>query len=288
MSIARWTLPFIRDQRLFLLALTALSAGFPAAARAQDASDTPSDATASSTTEDLAKLKQNPVSGLRQLLFTANVNPQVPGSDDSMRLYSTQLVWPIRINDDWRVVTYSILPYARLPAPPGQAPVSGLGNTLLNFYFSPTHADGNLVWGAGPAVLLPTRTRAELGTDRTGLGPSGLLYYARDAWSAGVVLQNIWSLGGSGRNKVNTFGAQYILNYNLDKGWYLFSNQTITADWTAESSNRWTVPVAAGAGRIFNIGKQPVSASLQLFSNVVRPDGAARWGWNVQFGFLFP
>ena len=83
-------------------------------------------------------------------------------------------------------------------------------------------------------------------------------------------------------------GAQYIFNYNLNDGWYLYSNATITADWEADSGNCWTVPVGGGAGKIFNIGEQPLSASFQLLSNVEKPDGAPDWGWNFQLAVLFP
>lgn len=166
--------------------------------------------------------------------------------------------------------------------------VSGLGNTLLNLYVSPRKFSGKLVWGAGPAVLLPTRSNDELGSDRVGLGPSGILFYSADAWSAGVVLQNVWSLGGSGPNRVNEFGAQYVFNYNFPAGWFLYSNQTISGDWTAESGDRWTVPIGLGAGRVFDIGAQPVSVSLQAYVNAVRPDGAPKYGLNFQFALLFP
>jgi hypothetical protein len=250
-------------------------------------SETVTTVTTDSAALELAKLKQNPVSGLRQLIFQAEVSPDVPDSDDSLGNYSLQLVWPFALNEDWRLITYSILPMIDLPGVAGQNSTTGLGNTLINLFVSPREA-GNFVWGAGPVVSLPTHSKPELGSDRVGLGPSAVLFYAKDAWSAGVVLQNVSSMGGYGIDKVNLFGAQYIFNYNLNDGWYLYSNATITSDWEASSGNRWTVPVGGGAGKIFNIGEQPVSASFQLLSNVEKPDNAPDWGWNFQFAVLFP
>lgn len=61
---------------------------------------------------------------------------------------------------------------------------------------------------------------------------------------------------------------KYFLTYNLPKGWFLFSNSTISADWLADRS---TVPVGGGLGKVFNIGKQSVSLSAQGFYNVVTP-----------------
>lgn len=256
----------------------------PASTGPSSATDSPAEL----SQEELAKLSQNPVSGLRELEFDFTVFPDVPGTDGTLGSYSLQLVWPFKVNDDWRLITYTILPVLHVPAVPPEESVTGLGNTLLNFYFTPNKPTGNLVWGVGPAVLLPTRSDSELGTDRYGLGPSGLLFYAKNQWSAGVVLQNVWSLGGSGSNRLNEFGAQYLFNYNLKDGWFLYSNSTITADWDAPSSDRWTVPVGGGAGKISKLGKQSISTSFQAFANVVRPDDAPRWGLNLQVTLLFP
>jgi len=240
--------------------------------------------------DELVKLKQNPVSGLRQVIFQADVSPDLPGSGKTAGAYSLQAVWPFPLGEDWRLITYTILPLIQLPQANGQSTTVGLGDTLLNFYITPKRP-GALVWGVGPAVLLPTRSNPDLGSNRFGIGPSALLYYAKDAWGAGVVLQNVWSLGGAAVNEVNEvneFSAQYFLNYNLPHGWFLYSNATVTADWTVGSGDRWTVPVGGGAGKVFNIGKQSASASLQALSNVVTPPGGAKWSVVFQFSLLFP
>jgi hypothetical protein len=236
--------------------------------------------------EELVKLKQNPVSGLRQIVIQANVSPNLPGSGKTEGSYSIQPVWPFSLSQDWKVITYSILPLIQQPVP-CEATKVGLGDTLMNFFVAPKKP-GAVVWGLGPAILLPTRTDPFLGSDRLGLGPTGVLFYAHDSWSAGLVLQNVWSLGGSGINKVNELGAQYILNYNLSKGWFLYSNATITADWAANVHDRWTVPVGGGFGRVFNVGKQSVSLSAQAFANVVTPRDGPRWAGIAQFSLLFP
>jgi hypothetical protein len=103
------------------------------------------------------------------------------------------------------------------------------------------------------------------------------------------VLQNVWSLGGgAGINEVNEFGAQYFFNYNLPKGWFHYSNATIRADWTASASERWTVPVGGRFGKIFNVGKQSMSFSIQATANVVRPNGGPAWAGLGQISFLLP
>lgn len=266
--------------------LATIVLGGLSSARAQQTSVAPE--AAKPSVEELAKLKQNPVSGLRQVYLNVAVAPDVPPADRTAGAYSLQVVWPFRLPDpDYRLITYSILPVLQVPNMEGTDTTTGLGNTLLNFFVTPM-SPGGLIWGVGPAVLLPTRSDSALGTNRVGLGPAAVLFHEEEKWGAGAVLQNLWSLGGSGADEVNEFSAQYIANYNFPHGWYLFSNATITADWRAERSERWTIPVAAGVGKILTIDKQSASAAAQVFYNAVRPDQAPRWILNLQFALLFP
>jgi len=121
-----------------------------------------------------------------------------------------------------------------------------------------------------------------------GIGPAAVLFYEQKKWSASVVLQNIWSPGGTGTDEVNDFSAQYLDNYNFSGGWYLFSNSSITADWLNESVDRWTAPVGLGVGKVIAIGKQSAIITFQGVSNVVRPDNTPGWALNFQFALLFP
>jgi len=49
-----------------------------------------------------------------------------------------------------------------------------------------------------------------------------------------------------GQHKVNKSSAQYLFNFNLSDGWYLYTNATITANWNADAGKRWTIPVGGG------------------------------------------
>jgi hypothetical protein len=236
--------------------------------------------------EELVMAKQNPVSGLKQIVLESNANPNYPDSGQTQNINSLQVVWPFSLNEDYRLVTYTIVPQYHVPLAAGAGSLNGIGDTLVNLFVSPKKA-GALVWGAGPTILLPTRSDPALGTDRVALGPAGLVFYPQKDWSAGLVLQNAWSLGGTGVNKVNAFGAQYLLSYNLPQGWSLYSNATITSNWTRPQGERWTVPVGGGVGKLFYVGPLPVSLSLQAFYNVVTPTGGPNWSANMQLAFLF-
>ena len=63
---------------------------------------------------------------------------------------------------------------------------------------------------------------------------------------------------------------------------------SFTADWEADSDNRWTVPVGGGVGKIQRFGKLPLNIQLQAFCNVEKPDNGADWQLRFQVQFLFP
>lgn len=61
-----------------------------------------------------------------------------------------------------------------------------------------------------------------------------------------------------------------------------------TANWNAGSSNRWTLPLGGGVGKLFKIGNQAMNAKLQFYGNAVKPDNAPKWLMRFTFQFLFP
>lgn len=108
-------------------------------------------------------------------------------------------------------------------------------------------------------------------------------------WVVGCLAQNIWSFKEDDEEPdVNKFTFQYFVNYNLSKGWYLTMTPTITANWEADSGEKWTVPVGGGAGRLVRFGKLPVDFKLQAYWNAVHPDNEPEWSSMFSVKFLFP
>jgi hypothetical protein len=64
--------------------------------------------------------------------------------------------------------------------------------------------------------------------------------------------------------------------------------QKAYSNWAAASSERWTLPIGGGVGKIVKLGKQPINLQLQAFDNVVTPQGGADWQLRFQMSFLFP
>ena len=121
----------------------------------------------------------------------------------------------------------------------------------------------------GPVFQLPTATENVLGSGEFGIGPSIVALTMIDQWVAGIVTNNIWTLGDVGENR---FLLQYFINYNLPKAWYIVSGPILTANGNAPNGEKWVVPMGGGVGKVYKIGKQPINLNSQLFYNIEKPE----------------
>jgi hypothetical protein len=243
-----------------------------------------------SDTEALAKAVQNPVASMISLPFQNNINPGIGPNDETQNILNIQPVWPFELNDDWNLITRTIVPVISQPdflSPSGIGRINGLGDTTFTAFVSPADA-GDIIWGVGPVFLLPTG-KDELTADKWGAGLSAVVLTMPGRWVIGSLVNNIWSFAGDGPNDVNSFMWQYFINYNFDGGWYFTSAPIITANWEEDNDHRWTVPFGGGFGKVFKIGNQPMNAQLSAYKNVITPDDyGADWQFRVQLQFLFP
>src|SRR5262245_45104950 len=241
--------------------------------------------------EELAKLAQIPVYNLTTLPFQNNTNLNFVPLMVTQNVLNIQPVIPISVNDEWNVITRTILPLISMPPLfSGDDRTEGLGDTVFTAFLSPAKP-GKWIWGAGPVVQLPTNTNAELGNKNWGLGPSFVVLHLDHGspWVYGVLANNIWSLSSSQRGgSYNNGLIQPFVNYNFKEGFYLTSAPIATVDWKAASGEKWTVPVGGGVGKIFHFGKLPVNTQLAAYYNVVRPDNGANWQIRFQVQLLFP
>ena len=237
---------------------------------------------------ELAKAAQNPIASMISLPFQDNINTGIGPDDETQNILNIQPVWPVSLNDDWNLITRTILPLISQPGIlTGEGRINGLGDTTFTAFLSPANS-GSLTWGVGPVVLIPTATDDKLGADKWGGGASAVILAMPGNWVVGSLFSNVWSVAGDGEQDVNIFTWQYFINYNLPNSWYLVTAPIITANWEADSENRWTIPIGGGVGKIFRIGKQPVNAQVSAYKNVESPEFGANWQIRLQFQLLFP
>ena len=237
----------------------------------------------------LQRATQNPVASLISVPVQDNANFNLGPYDRSQNVLNIQPVLPARISENWNLITRIIQPIVWQPYP--NQPTGGeygLGDMNPSCFLSPAKP-GKLIWGVGPAFVIPTATSDITGQGQFSLGPSVVVLAQPAHWTIGALANNVWSVAGkSGRAPVNQFLLQYFINYNLQKGWYITLQPVLTANWMASSGNVWTVPFGGGIGRIMKLGFQPVNLSAQFYGNAVTPAGGSPWSMRLQIAFLFP
>jgi len=241
--------------------------------------------------EELAKIAQNPVGNLISVPFQENLYLNTGAADRTQSVLNIQPVIPISVNSQWNVITRTIVPVISQPGfYPNQSTTSGIGDVQFSAFLSPANP-GGWIWGAGGIVQLPTHSDSALGNTNAGLGPTAVFLHLShgDPWVYGVLANNVWSLGNSSSEPSYNNGLiQPFVNYNLPGGLYFTSSPIVTANWKADGSQRWTVPLGGGAGKIFHLGRLPVNTQLSAYYDVVKPDFGPNWQIRAQVQLMFP
>jgi len=239
---------------------------------------------------ELARAAQNPVANMISLPFQSNANFNFGPLEKTQNVFNIQPVLPFELNDNWNLITRTIVPIITQPAfAPGQSSTTGVGDTVFSAFFSPkATTSSGWIWGVGPAVLLPTASNDRLGFDEWGIGASFVALKMQGPWVFGSLISNVWDVSAETGNEINLFTWQYFINYNFPSGWYLTSAPIITANWEASSGNKWTIPFGGGFGKIFKIGNRPVNLTVQYYKNVETPDVGADSQFRLAFTLLYP
>ena len=211
--------------------------------------DSATDDTANESASDLAKKLQNPVGDLYSFPFQSNTNFNYGPNKGTQEILNIQPVIPIHVNQDWNIITRTILPLIWQPSlQPAQTVPFGTGPTAA------------IVYMKGPIV-------------------AGAL--ANNIWSFG-------GTSGPGGTRYNNFLLQPFGNYNFGGGWYPTSAPIITANWRVAGNRAWTLPIGGGFGRVVRIGgKLPVNFGLSAYSNVLRPKYGPTWQLRAQVTLIF-
>ena len=240
---------------------------------------------------DLAKKTQNPLADMISVPFQYNTFFETGPKGKTQNTLIIQPIIPFKLNEEWNFIARPIIPLAGMPPlTDAQNRNHGLGNIQFEGWFTPkTKVFGDWTIGIGPYLEFPTNSGPDgrFGSDNWSAGPTLLLMQDKGPWVFGGLLSHLWSYHGNDP-EVNMTTFQPFVNYNLKDGWYLHSDPIITANWSADSSQMWTIPIGGGIGRVVKMGKTPVNLRLAAYHNLQSPRSGSDWQLQFQIQFMFP
>ena len=249
-----------------------------------------SQALAQESAADLAKKLSNPVAALISVPLQLNYDEKIGPTESGKRwLLNVQPVVPISLNEEWNVVSRTILPVvSQKDIFPGAGSQSGIGDIVQSVFFSPkAPTAGGWIWGAGPVLLLPTGSDDLLSAKKWGLGPTAVLLKQDHGWTYGALANHIWSVAGdSARSDISATFLQPFLAYTTPTAWTYSVNAESTYDW---KDKQWSVPLNLLVSKVTKIDSQLISVGGGVRYWADGPDsGPHGWGFRLVVTLLFP
>ena len=238
---------------------------------------------------DLAKQLANPIASLVSVPLQFNHDSGFGPDDGNKSVLNIQPVIPISLNDDWNVISRTIVPLVWQKDVAGDSgDQSGVGDITQSFFFSPkAPGPGGLIWGVGPVFLLPTASDDRLGSGKWGIGPTAVVLKQSHGWTVGALANHIWSVAGDeDREDISSTFLQPFLAYTTPDAWTFTLDTESTYDWKSE---QWSVPINMMASKVMKLGKQPVSFQVGARYWADSPEGGPDgWGFRAVFTLLYP
>jgi hypothetical protein len=240
--------------------------------------------------EELAKKLANPVASLISVPIQANYDRDIgPYEDGSLWQINIQPVIPFTLNDNWNLITRTILPVIdQSDVPVDGMGESGIGDIVQSFFFSPKKpTPRGIIWGIGPVILLPTASDEMLGTEKWGIGPTGVALRQVGPWTYGALVNQIESFtGDDDRADISATFIQPFLTYITKTKTTFALNTESTYDWENEE---WLVPINFNILQLLKIGPQIIQVGMGARYWADSPDnGPEGWGVRMTLTFLYP
>lgn len=233
---------------------------------------------------ELAKQSQNPVANMYQVPITYLGDFNSGSSKQYISTLMLKPVIPISISPKLLLIFRSIIPVSYIPSPENK---TGLGDIQFQFYLSPVNKS-KFIWGLGPLVSVPSGIPPEMCSGKWTAGPAGAGLFMFKHLVVGALITQRWSFAGnSTMPEINQFYINAFANYNFKHGWAIGYSPELYFNWNLPY-NAWNFPLGLNASKVFRIGKQPVSASISYFYNIIRPENYTNMYIKAGFTFLFP
>lgn len=248
-------------------------------------------ATADDSEEDLARQLANPVASLISVPIDLDLDYDLgPQEDGERAVLLARPVVPFSLNDDWNVITRTIIPYVDLrDFAPGVDDAHGLGDIQSSVFFSPKAPTATgWIWGVGPQLLLRTATDEAVGSEKWGAGPTAVALRQQGPWTYGLLANHVWDYAGNDdRPDYDRTFVQPFFTYTSPTAMSVTLTSESTRDW---ETDEWSVPVNLQLAQVLRAGSQllQVRAALRYWVDSPRDVGPEGWGLRVGVVFLFP
>jgi hypothetical protein len=247
-------------------------------------------AAAAQNPDQLAKQLANPLASLTSVPLQLNRERAggLDGEADRTRL-NIQPVIPVRLSDDWNLISRTILPVVSQEAfVPGAGSARGIGDITQSVFFSPeAPTKRGWIWGVGPAALIPTASDDRLGADRWALGPTAvLLRQTPTGWTYGGLFNHLVSVDDEAdRPDINSTLVQLFASKRIGPGRTVSASVESTYDGEGE---QWTVPINVSVSQVVRMGRQLVSFQGGVGRYADGPEAVPEWGLRLTTTFMFP
>ncbi|MFG4002051.1 hypothetical protein [Flavobacterium aquidurense] len=236
--------------------------------------------------QELADKLANPVASLISVPLQNNLIYGIGPFNGSKYTINVQPVIPFKLSDNLNLITRYILPVVDQRDITGQNTHQfGLSDATVTAFFAPKSE--KIIWGFGPAFLVPTATDTFLGTEKFGVGPSVLVMHQGKGLSIGFIANQIWSVAGNERRTdFNQFYTQIFLTHSYKSGASLGITSEITQNW---QGNTTLVNLSPNIGAVTKLGDQVVQFSIMPLIPIVGPsESKPDWGLRAVLAFVFP
>lgn len=246
--------------------------------------------------KDAATKLANPIAAMISVPFQYNYDSDIGKYDKGhMHKINFQPVVPITLNEDWNLISRTILPIVwqrNIAYDPisgiGTGSQSGFGSIVQSLFLSPeAKTESGWIWGAGPVFLIPTATNDLLGGDQWGAGPTAVGLKQEGHWTYGALANHIWSFANDSNAEISNTFLQPFLNYITDDAVTYAINTESTYNWETEE---WSVPINLMVSKVVNVWDQLISlqAGVRYWAVTDADSSPEGWGVRLNVTFIFP